>query len=196
MRRFVSPLSMLLLVAAVGLLPACKKDSPPAPAPTESEAAPAPADAPAEEPAAPAAGEWEEAAAPPGESFLSPEEINARELLKTVYFDTNRSDIRPDQRATMQANAAWLREHPDVRILIEGHADERNTREYNLALGDRRAQAAKGYLVSLGIDTSRIETISYGEEQPVAMGSDESAWQLNRRVEFVAVEAGAGGSDR
>lgn len=187
----ISPLrkTLFLLIAVAVMLPACKKDAPPAPEPTREAAPPVEAPAPRED-AAPV-GEWE-ADPVAGESFLSPEEINARQLLKTIYFDTNRSEIRADQRATMQANAAWLRENPSVRILIEGHCDERNTREYNMALGDRRAQATQQYLISLGIDAARIETISYGEERPVAQGSGEAVWQQNRRAEFVAIASGPG----
>ncbi len=181
-----------LLAAAVLLLPACSKEAPPAPAPPPPAVQPAPAPAPPPEPEPPAAGEWEETQ-PVEQSFLSAEEINARRLLKTIYFDFDRAEIRPDQRATLQANAAWLRDHPDVKILIEGHCDERGTREYNLALGDRRAKAARDYLISLGVADERIETISYGEERPVAQGHDEEAWAQNRRAEFVAVAAGPSG---
>lgn len=181
---------IMLLAAGLLILPACSKSQPPAPAPTQTAAAPPPAPAPVE--AAPPAGEWEAEPPAPGESFLSPEEINARRLLKPIYFDYDRSEIRPDQRATLQANAAWLRDNGTVRILVEGHADERGTREYNLALGDRRAQATRDYLMSLGIDASRIETISYGEERPAAMGESEAVWSQNRRSEFQAVASGPG----
>jgi len=126
------------------------------------------------------------------DSFLSAEQINARQLLRTIHFDYDSAEIRGDQRATLQANADWLREHPNVRILIEGHCDERGTREYNLALGDQRAQAATAYLTSLGISDSRIETISYGEENPIAMGEGEQFWAQNRRGEFVAVTSERG----
>lgn len=177
----------LLLAAVLVVLPACKKDAPPAPTPRQTATAPEPAPAPATQ-AAPPAGEWEQTEST-AQTFLSAEEINAGNYLRKVYFDTDRSDIRADQRATLQANATWLREHPDVRILIEGHCDARNTREYNLALGDRRAQATRDYLISLGIPDSRIETISYGEERPAAMGEGEAVWSQNRRAEFLAVEA-------
>jgi peptidoglycan-associated lipoprotein len=142
--------------------------------------------------APPEAGEWEVADAGEAESFLSAEQINARHLLRTIHFDYDSSEIRGDQRATLQANADWLRENPNVRILIEGHCDERGTREYNLALGNQRAQAATAYLTSLGISASRIETISYGEENPVAMGEGEQFWSQNRRSEFVAVTSQRG----
>jgi peptidoglycan-associated lipoprotein len=178
----------LLLAAVLVVVPACKKDAPPTPAPRQAASAPETGPAPAATDAAPPAGEWEQAETA-AQTFLSAEEINAGNYLRKIYFDTDRSDIRADQRATLQANAAWLRDHPDVRILVEGHCDERNTREYNLALGDRRAQATKDYLISLGIPQSRIETISYGEERPAVVGEGEAVWSQNRRSEFLAVEA-------
>ncbi len=88
----------------------------------------------------------------------------------------------------MQSQAAWLARNPGVRVTIEGNCDERGTREYNLALGERRANAAKNYLASLGVDPARMTTISYGKERPVALGSDEAAWALNRRAVSVVVE--------
>ncbi len=103
---------------------------------------------------------------------------------ETVYFDFDRSDIRSDQRATINRNAELLNRYKTVRIQIEGHCDERGTNEYNLALGQRRADAAKQYLVEYGIASSRISTVSYGEERPVATGHNESAWSRNRRTEF------------
>lgn len=87
----------------------------------------------------------------------------------------------------MRSQAEWLQRNPAVRVLVEGHADERGTRDYNLALGERRANAAKNYLASLGIDPARIETISYGKERPEAMGSNEEAWARNRRAVTVVI---------
>ena len=113
------------------------------------------------------------------------QELNRRGYLKDVFFDTDRYDLRPEARDVLAENAGWLREHPSVEILIEGHCDERNTREYNLALGERRANAVRDYLIALGVSGDRIRTISYGEERPFATGHDESAWQLNRRAHFV-----------
>ncbi|TVV72310.1 peptidoglycan-associated lipoprotein Pal [Sphingomonas solaris] len=100
----------------------------------------------------------------------------------TVLFGTDMIDIDSEARATLDRQAAWLKKYPAVRVTLEGHADERGTREYNLALGDRRANSAKNYLASAGISASRISTISYGKERPVASGSDESAWAQNRRA--------------
>jgi len=111
--------------------------------------------------------------------------LNARGYLQDVFFDTDSYDLEPEAREALAENAEWMREHRSVEILIEGHCDERNTREYNLALGERRAAAARDYLVFLGIDANRIRTISYGEERPFALGHDEDAWRLNRRAHFV-----------
>jgi peptidoglycan-associated lipoprotein len=104
-----------------------------------------------------------------------------------VLFDTDSSDVDAEGRAILDSQAAWLSKYPNVRVTIEGHADERGTREYNLALGERRANSAKNYLASAGVDASRITTISYGKERPEAMGSDESAWAQNRRAVTVTI---------
>ncbi len=108
-----------------------------------------------------------------------------------VFFDTDQSSLRADARATLQRQAAWLNQYPNVRVTLEGHADERGTREYNLALGARRANSAKDYLVSLGVAPSRVQTISFGKERPVALCSDESCWAQNRRAVTVVTQ-GAG----
>ncbi|WP_174292736.1 peptidoglycan-associated lipoprotein Pal [Sphingomonas bacterium] len=105
----------------------------------------------------------------------------------TVNFGTDQYDIDPTARAILDGQATWLQRFPQVRITIEGHCDERGTREYNLALGDRRANAAKNYLAAKGIDASRISTISYGKERPVALGSDEGSWAQNRRAVTVVI---------
>jgi peptidoglycan-associated lipoprotein len=99
-----------------------------------------------------------------------------------VFFDTDQYDLDDRDRATLEAQAAWLQRNPNVRVTIEGHADERGTRDYNLALGDRRANAAKNYLAARGISAGRMTVISYGKERPEALGSDESAWARNRRA--------------
>ena len=98
-----------------------------------------------------------------------------------VFFAYDKSDIDDRARGTLQKQAAWLQRWPTVVLIIEGHADERGTREYNLALGARRAQAAKDYLASLGVSGARLETISYGKERPVCVQSDEACWAQNRR---------------
>jgi len=99
-----------------------------------------------------------------------------------VFFDTDMSTIREDGRATLNRQAEWLKKYGNYQITIEGHCDERGTREYNLALGERRANAARQYLVAQGIPAARIKTISYGKERPDPVGSDEAAWARNRRA--------------
>jgi len=99
-----------------------------------------------------------------------------------VFFAFDRSDITPEARRTLERQAEWLKRYPNVTVTIEGHCDERGTREYNLALGERRATAAKNVLVALGIPANRITTISYGKERPAVVGSNESAWAQNRRA--------------
>jgi len=99
-----------------------------------------------------------------------------------VFFDTDRSNIRGDQRPVLERQASWMGQHPQVQVMVEGHADERGTREYNLALGQRRANAARDVLVAGGVAPSRIQTISFGKDRPAALGSDEQAWAQNRRA--------------
>ncbi|HJZ11255.1 MAG TPA: peptidoglycan-associated lipoprotein Pal [Acidobacteriota bacterium] len=113
------------------------------------------------------------------------DEVNKQ--LQPVFFDYNKYDIRDDQVSSLQTNARVLKQNSTVSVLVEGHCDERGTEEYNQALGERRAQAAKDYLVSLGIAEARLSTLSYGETRPFAMGHNEDSWSLNRRAHFVAV---------
>jgi len=98
-----------------------------------------------------------------------------------VFFGTDKYDLTADARDVLRRQAAYLAENPGIAITVEGHADERGTREYNLGLGDRRATAVRDYLLSLGVNGSRVRTISYGKERPVALGHDENAWSQNRR---------------
>jgi peptidoglycan-associated lipoprotein len=113
--------------------------------------------------------------------------INAGDI---VYFDYDKYVVRDDARAKLDAQAAWLSRYTDVRVRIEGNADERGTREYNFALGSRRATAVKDYLVGKGVSTARIETISYGKEKPIDTGTGEEAWAHNRNGHTV-ITAGA-----
>ncbi len=99
-----------------------------------------------------------------------------------VFFDFDKSVLKPSAQRTLERQAAWLKQFPNASVTLDGHADERGTREYNLALGERRATAAKNFLVALGIDPSRIDTISYGKERPAALGHNEAAWSQNRRT--------------
>lgn len=116
-----------------------------------------------------------------GESTATP----ASSPLKDVYFDFDRYDLRADARETLKANWNWLKANPAAQVQIEGHCDERGTNEYNLALGAKRAQSVKDYLVSLGVAADRLSTISYGEELPVCREHNEECWQRNRRARFV-----------
>lgn len=99
-----------------------------------------------------------------------------------VFFAFDSSVVTSEGQRVLERQAAWLKQYPSIDVTIEGHADERGTREYNLALGERRANAAKKYLVSLGVDSSRISTVSYGKERPAVLGSTEEAWAQNRRA--------------
>jgi peptidoglycan-associated lipoprotein len=106
--------------------------------------------------------------------------------VKDAYFDFNKSDVRADARDNLAKTAEFLRSYPQIRVTIEGHCDERGSTEYNIGLGERRAQAAKNYLISLGISATRMDTVSWGKERPFCTEHDESCWQQNRRAHFVA----------
>jgi peptidoglycan-associated lipoprotein len=121
--------------------------------------------------------------APPPPS-LSDEQLFAQNI-KDIYFDYDKSDIRPSDQASMQADAAFLQQHPNVNVTVEGHCDERGSTEYNLALGDSRASAVKNALVAAGISADRVKTVSYGKEKPFCTESNEACWQQNRRGHFV-----------
>jgi peptidoglycan-associated lipoprotein len=125
-----------------------------------------------------------EAVTPPVRPAISDSEFFSNNI-KDAFFDYDKYDIREDARAALQADARSLRERPGIRITIEGHCDERGSEKYNLALGDRRANAAKDFLISLGIDASRIDTTSYGKERPFCEEHTEECWQLNRRAHLV-----------
>jgi peptidoglycan-associated lipoprotein len=105
--------------------------------------------------------------------------------LQDVFFDFDKYDIRPADTRTLDANAAWLKSNPNHLVLIEGHADERGTNEYNLALGERRAKSTMNYLVSQGVQANRVTIISYGEERPTCMEKSEGCWAKNRRAHFL-----------
>ncbi|HXQ25580.1 MAG TPA: peptidoglycan-associated lipoprotein Pal [Candidatus Acidoferrales bacterium] len=128
-------------------------------------------------------------APPPPPAAAAPAQPSMSDLfdqnVKDAYFDLDKSDLRPDARATLTKDAEFLRSYPAARVSIEGHCDERGSTEYNLGLGQRRADSAKNFVVSLGISADRMTTVSYGKERPVCTEHDESCWQQNRRAHFV-----------
>jgi peptidoglycan-associated lipoprotein len=110
--------------------------------------------------------------------------------LRDVLFDYDRSDLTPDAREILKTNADWLKKNPSAKVEVEGHCDERGTNDYNIALGAKRSQTAKDYLVRLGIAADRLSTVSYGEEIPVCTESNENCWRQNRRARFVVSPSG------
>lgn len=173
----------LAIAATLSFAAGCKKKPP-----TTTEQSRPPAEQPSRGP-----GETQVSppsrSAPPGvESEGLPgsaEEANRRGYLKDAFFDYDKADLRDDARSALSTNADWLKKNQTVQFLIEGHCDERGTTEYNLALGDRRANAVKEYLASLGVDASRVRTVSYGKERPFCSASTEDCWQQNRRAHFL-----------
>jgi len=121
---------------------------------------------------------------PPVAKGPSFEELFAQEV-RDAYFDLDKADIRPDARQALEKTASFLKGYPNQKVNIEGHCDERGSTEYNLALGDRRANAVKQYLVNLGIPAANLNTVSYGKEKPFCSESNETCWQQNRRGHFV-----------
>lgn len=168
--RFLPVIAVLVLALAIGVT-GCKKKMPkeePPPPPKVEEVAPPP---------------------PPDTTGQAARDLQAamdadRARITTVYFDYDQSVIRADQRDRVTANAEIFRRWTDWQVNVEGHCDERGTNEYNLALGERRATAAKQALVAAGIEATRITTVSYGEERPADQGHAEAAWSKNRRAEF------------
>ena len=144
---------------------------------------------PEELPPAPVGTETPEPTGPTGPGYApgSQGDFVANTMSDRVLFDTDRFNIDSQDQAILQSQAQWLAQNPNARITIEGHADERGTRDYNLALGERRANAAKNYLASIGVSPARMTTVSYGKERPEALGSDESAWAQNRRAVSIVV---------
>ncbi len=157
MRFYETGLKVIGVIAAVSLLAACQ---------TAPEATPPPAEPVEAASTGPTPGSQEDLV------------INVGDR---VFFAYDKYDLDAEARSALEGQAAWLKKYPTRTLSVEGHCDERGTREYNLALGERRANSVKNYLVALGIDGSRVSTISYGKERPVALGSNESAWAQNRR---------------
>ncbi len=161
----------MLLVGTVGLAACAKKAPEELPPPPVETPTPTPVDT---SPAGPVVG---------SQAHFE----NAVNGQNVIYFDTDRYNIDSADAAALQSQAQYLGQYSQIRITIEGHADERGTREYNLALGERRANAAKNYLVGLGISANRITTVSYGKERPVALASNPEAWAQNRRAVSVVI---------
>ena len=155
--------SKFLAVAAVGLLLAACESAPTPAASTSGAGGATTATAPA-------------ASIAPG--TVQDFQVNVGDR---VFFDYDKFEVKPAGKATLDKQAAWLKRYGQWKVVVEGHADERGTREYNLALGERRANSVKAYLINQGIPANRITTISYGKERPVALGSNEAAWAQNRR---------------
>jgi len=187
---------MLLLVLGVVAAGCAKRPAttsvaappPSAPAPAAPAATPAPAPStPA--PAAPVPSTPSTPAPAPAPAATTarpaPAEFASIPELKDIHFDFDKYDVRPDAARTLDANAAWLKSNGNQLLLIEGHCDERGTNEYNLALGERRAKSAMNYLVSQGVQASRITIISYGEERPLCTEHTETCWAQNRRDHFL-----------
>lgn len=167
----------LLTISAAVLVSACARKREDLPPPPPPPATPVPLPEPSAPP--PAVG----TTAVPG----SMADFMARAGSDRVFFALDRYDLDAEARATLDRQAQWLRQYPAVRATIEGHADERGTREYNLALGERRANAARNYLAAQGVAASRMTVISYGKERPAVEGSNEEAWAQNRRAVTVLV---------
>lgn len=186
-RWSVRLLFSLLIVPLLVFVVACPK-KPPLEAPQTTPPPVSEKAAPAEEIKEPGFGETSETpGAPLEDQDAELARLNEQKVLGTIYFEYDQADLRPDALEQLKKNAEWLKANRGYRVRIEGNCDERGTVEYNLALGDRRAQAAKSYLVKAGIDSSRIETISYGEEHPEDPGHSENAWQRNRRDDFLII---------
>lgn len=166
-----------LTVSSALALGACKTEPPattPPPPPDIATPTPTPTPTPPPPPAGPQPGSQAHWA-------------SAMAGADTIYFETDRYNVDSEDAASLRRQAEYLLQHTGARATVEGHADERGTRDYNLALGERRANAAKNYLVSLGVPEQRLTTVSYGEERPVATASDESAWARNRRAVTVMI---------
>ncbi len=175
MKKVMSVLVVLLFAGASLMMVSCAKKQVTMAQPVAEVPKPAPAPAPAPAPG-PSVSEIERA-----QKLRA--EIQAFEAT-SIYFDFDKSEIKPESKAILDKKAGWLREHPEYNVQIQGNCDERGTAEYNLALGDRRAKSAMKFLTAMGIGAERISTISYGEERPVCTEHNEACWSKNRRDDF------------
>jgi peptidoglycan-associated lipoprotein len=168
MIKYATPLLITSSLIVAGCAKKPPEELPPAPAGTSTPTPPPPSG--------------------PGYAPGSQGDFLANTMSDRILFDTDRYNVDSQDQVVLQSQAQWLAQHPNARITIEGHADERGTRDYNLALGERRANAAKNYLASLGVSPTRMTTVSYGKERPEALGSNEAAWAQNRRAVSVVVQ--------
>src|SRR5438045_2834494 len=199
MNKVVKAFLIGLVLILVSLAPACKSKKAPPP-PTVAPAT----DTTTTVPNVPTVATTTETRVSNPPDFVQPQPIVTTEALPTDIDEANRvaaqrgylqdafynfdeATLAPDAQAALTASATWLKKNPQYNLLIEGHCDERGTEQYNLALGDRRANSAKEYIVALGVDASRLRTVSYGEERPFDTGHDEAAWAKNRRAHLVIV---------
>ena len=179
---FAGSMKLILAAAVIYGMAGCSSTKPPDKAQTSAPAA-----------EAGAKGDNNRMAGTPGGQSSSLDQLKKGEgvgtpsssPLKDIYFDFDRYDLRADARNVLKANADWLKQNPSATVEIEGHCDERGTAEFNLALGAKRAQSAKDYLATLGVDAERLSTISYGQEIPVCSEHTEECWQKNRHDRFV-----------
>ena len=174
-RAWLAPAIMFLVIAS---LVACQKNEQVPPATPQGQT---------QQPAKEDKG-WEPEKTQPIE-VSDADYWNKQGVVKAIHFDTDKAEIRPGDRQILKANAAWLLEHPEFRVSVQGHCDERNTEDYNLALGERRANAAKEYLLGLGVSADKIQTVSFGKAKPVDTDHTEEAWAKNRRDEFILIDA-------
>jgi peptidoglycan-associated lipoprotein len=186
-KKFWIHLALLLVIPGLLFTASCAKKT--VKSDTEASAAPveeqkAADDAAAQEREQQAAAE---AAAQMAEETAQRDAMMARNVFESenIYFEFDSAALSPVAQSTLANKADYLRDNPGTQVIIEGHCDERGTPEYNLALGDRRAESAKNFLVNLGIDAARFTTVSYGEESPVDTGHNEDAWAKNRRAKFL-----------
>lgn len=202
MKRTSQSFAAGLLIVLAALVPACrsKKTTPPVTHPDTMASTPAP-----NLPPLSATTSTTSTIAPPADFVKTDTEPNVAEsalpadieelnrvaqqrgYIADAFFEYNESALSPDAQSALTNSASWLKKNPQYNLLIEGHCDERGTEQYNLALGDRRANIAKEYLATLGVDTGRIRTVSYGEERPFDQGHDDAAWAKNRRAHLVLI---------
>jgi peptidoglycan-associated lipoprotein len=186
-RRF-DVCAALVLMAALGGA-ACRHPKPKVPAPAPTPAAPAPEPTRPATPPAPPPAPTPAQPAPPTEDEVfrnkTLEQLNAEKPLSDVLFSYDSTDLSDQARALLQKDVDWMKKWTTTKVMVEGHADSRGTTEYNLALGERRADGVRDYLVSLGIATDRITIVSKGEEQPICSEQTEACWQQNRRGHFI-----------